>query len=250
MKVLNIKKRIIGATGLLLIAGSAASITAGSYLANPAVAVAAPAANYISYDKAKSIALSHARVNATQIQNYKIELDQERYGTLYEVEFDYNGYDYDYKINATTGTIVTVQKELEDPVRARYTGVAEGRDDRWAYYINGVIDRSFTGVAKSSKGHWVFVRNGYYDRTFTGVAKSTKGNWIFVRNGRFDSTFTGVAKSTKGNWIYVKQGRYYTGFTGVARSTKGNRLYIVKGRWQKTYTGRFQNYNIKNGYVL
>lgn len=130
-----------------------------------------------------------------------------------------------------------------------YTGVRL-QNGKWTYVRNGKADYSFTGVAKSTKGNWIFVRNGIYDTSFTGVAKSTKGNWIFVRNGRYDAKFTGVAKSTKGNWIYVKDGRYTTGFTGIAKSTKGNKLYVVKGRWANTFTGKYNNYNVKNGYVI
>lgn len=124
MKTVKIKKKIIGVAGLLLIAGSAASTTAGVYAATPTIAEAAPATNFISYDRAKSIAVSHAKADAKQLRKFEIDLDKERYGTFYEIEFEYKGYDYDYKINASTGAIVKAQKELEDPAQARYTGVA------------------------------------------------------------------------------------------------------------------------------
>ena len=66
--------------------------------------------NYISSDKAKEIALNHAKV--TSPQNLKVELDRE--DNEYSVEFDYNGYEYDYEINATTGKIISSEKEIDN----------------------------------------------------------------------------------------------------------------------------------------
>ena len=54
----------------------------------------------ITKDEAKQIALNHA--NVTNITNYKIELDDNKY----EIEFNYNNNEYEYEINATTGKII------------------------------------------------------------------------------------------------------------------------------------------------
>ena len=54
----------------------------------------------ITKDEAKQIALNHA--NVTDITNYKIELDDNKY----EIEFNYNNSEYEYEINATTGKII------------------------------------------------------------------------------------------------------------------------------------------------
>lgn len=65
---------------------------------------------YIGEDNAKEIALNHAKV--TNPQNLKVELDRE--DNEYSVEFRYNGYEYDYEINATTGKIISSEKEIDN----------------------------------------------------------------------------------------------------------------------------------------
>lgn len=65
---------------------------------------------FISRDKAKSIALNHAKVSNPQ--QLEIELDAD--DNEYSVEFEYNGQEYDYEINATTGKIVDYDIERID----------------------------------------------------------------------------------------------------------------------------------------
>lgn len=64
--------------------------------------------------QAKKIALSHAGVNANNIQGYQCELDSEDGVTVYEIEFDCAGYEYSYEINAIDGAIVKSEKEADD----------------------------------------------------------------------------------------------------------------------------------------
>ncbi len=66
--------------------------------------------NFISSDKAKEIALNHAGIKNPQ--NLKVELDRD--DQEYSVEFLYNGYEYEYEINATTGKIIKSEKERDD----------------------------------------------------------------------------------------------------------------------------------------
>lgn len=110
MKLLKIKKVITFAAA----AAGAVVITTGATGATTPV-IAAPVTatdSYISRTEAKTKALNHAKVNASKITNYEIELDREKNGVFYEVEFDANGYEYDYKINAKTGTIVKSEKKV------------------------------------------------------------------------------------------------------------------------------------------
>ena len=65
--------------------------------------------NFIGEDKARDIALSHAKVSNPQ--NLKIELDRE--DQEYSVEFYYDGYEYDYEINAVSGAILSSDKEKD-----------------------------------------------------------------------------------------------------------------------------------------
>lgn len=65
--------------------------------------------NYISRDKAKSIALNDAGLNESKVRQLEVELDKE--DNKYEVDFEYNGKEYSYEINAITGKII--DKEVE-----------------------------------------------------------------------------------------------------------------------------------------
>ena len=106
MKKTNLKK----ITTFAATAAGAAIIAAGS-LGAAAPVMAAPAA-YISQTAAKTAALNHAKVTASKISNFEIELDKERTGVYYEIEFDANGYEYDYKINAKNATVVKSEKKV------------------------------------------------------------------------------------------------------------------------------------------
>ncbi len=65
--------------------------------------------NFISSSKAKEIALNHAKVSNPQ--QLEVELDKE--DREYSVEFHYNGYEYDYEIDAVTGKILKSEKERD-----------------------------------------------------------------------------------------------------------------------------------------
>lgn len=68
----------------------------------------------ISHEQSKTIALQHAELTDATIQRIEAELDIECGVLVYEVEFDYNGYEYSYNIHAQTGEILWFEKELDD----------------------------------------------------------------------------------------------------------------------------------------
>ncbi len=55
---------------------------------------------------AKSAALSHAGLTESQVKLLKVEYDISGGIAVYEVEFIYNNYEYEYKINAATGAVL------------------------------------------------------------------------------------------------------------------------------------------------
>lgn len=61
----------------------------------------------ITKDEAKQITLKHA--NVTNITNYEIELDDNKY----EIEFKANNKEYSYEINATTGKIIEYEIDTD-----------------------------------------------------------------------------------------------------------------------------------------
>ncbi|MBQ3888891.1 MAG: PepSY domain-containing protein [Clostridia bacterium] len=68
----------------------------------------------IGSSKAKSIALSHAGVSASEARDLSCEQDKEDGKTVYEVDFKAGGYEYDYVIDAYTGKILSREKEKDD----------------------------------------------------------------------------------------------------------------------------------------
>ena len=62
--------------------------------------------NYISADKAQSIALQHAGVSASDATFRKAHLDRDDGIYVYELEFVSGDWEYDYEIHATTGAIL------------------------------------------------------------------------------------------------------------------------------------------------
>ena len=68
--------------------------------------------DFISTDKAKAAALSHAGLNEAQVSRLLTELDHEDGRYVCEVEFKYGGYEYHYEIDAESGTVLEFEKEL------------------------------------------------------------------------------------------------------------------------------------------
>ena len=68
----------------------------------------------IGYAKAKSIALNHAGVSENKVYDMDIELDDEDGRLVYEVEFKSGNREYDYEIDAASGTILKHETELDD----------------------------------------------------------------------------------------------------------------------------------------
>ena len=87
---------------------------------NPSAAVAAPDnsnqpnGNQTPGEITLEIALKHAGVEASNLFNFKGELDRDDGMLIYELEFESGGYEYDYEINAVTGAILKSEKEWDD----------------------------------------------------------------------------------------------------------------------------------------
>ncbi len=67
----------------------------------------------IGNSKASSIALSHAKLKKSQVRDFECKLDRENGIQVYEVEFEYGRYDYEYDINAKTGKIIRWEKDAD-----------------------------------------------------------------------------------------------------------------------------------------
>ena len=76
--------------------------------------MAQESAGYVGDEKAKSIALANAGLTAASVTGLISELDSDDGAAVYEVEFIYGGYEYEYKIDAKSGAIIESDKEIAD----------------------------------------------------------------------------------------------------------------------------------------
>ncbi len=68
---------------------------------------------YIGRDNALMIALNHASLTSDDITYYEVEFDYDHV-IVYEVSFYYNGIEYEYEIEATTGDILEYEIDGKD----------------------------------------------------------------------------------------------------------------------------------------
>ena len=71
-------------------------------------------ANLISEAKAKTIALDHADISSSKATFIQVKLDWDDGRQVYEVEFYSGNKEYDYEIDAATGTILSYDYDVEN----------------------------------------------------------------------------------------------------------------------------------------
>ncbi len=71
-------------------------------------------ATYITADAAKLAALAEAGITEENVTKLKVKMDCEHRVMVYEVEFTYDGIEYEYEIHATTGEILDSEIEKDD----------------------------------------------------------------------------------------------------------------------------------------
>lgn len=69
--------------------------------------------NLISRDRAIELALKHAGLNKADVRDLEAELDVERGGKYWEIDFESGNLEYSYDINAETEEIRKVEKEKD-----------------------------------------------------------------------------------------------------------------------------------------
>jgi uncharacterized membrane protein YkoI len=70
--------------------------------------------NYISKSDAENKALFHAKLSKNQVRRLECELDHDDGRPHYEVEFYFDKYDYDCKVDAFSGEVYDFKKEIDD----------------------------------------------------------------------------------------------------------------------------------------
>ena len=74
---------------------------------------AQPNDGFIGRETAIKAALAHAKLNESDVRRLKCELDREDGVMVYEVDFKKDGFEYDYDIDAKTGTVIKAKKERD-----------------------------------------------------------------------------------------------------------------------------------------
>ena len=74
----------------------------------------ADSAKSLSRDEAINKALQKAGVKRADVRDLEAELDRERGGIYWEVDFESGKLEYSYDINAETGEVVKVEREIDD----------------------------------------------------------------------------------------------------------------------------------------
>lgn len=69
---------------------------------------------YITSDEAKERALKDANLSIDNVKFIKAELDYDKGKRIYEIDFIYNGLEYEYEIDATQGDVISKKQERMD----------------------------------------------------------------------------------------------------------------------------------------
>ena len=67
----------------------------------------------VSRDRAIELALNDAGFTREEVRDLEAELDRERGGTYWEVDFEAGGYEYSYDIDSVTGEVVKADREFD-----------------------------------------------------------------------------------------------------------------------------------------
>ena len=93
-------------------------------------ATAQPAASsYIGVDQAKSIALKHAGLSAAEVSFTKAKLEKDDGLRKYEIEFIKDSTEYEYEIDAATGSVLEYDVERSEPAPSNDNRQPDRDDD-------------------------------------------------------------------------------------------------------------------------
>lgn len=68
----------------------------------------------ITQEQALEIALKHFSLKKENVREIEVELDRERKGIVWDVDFESGNIDYSVEINSETGEIVKAEKEIDN----------------------------------------------------------------------------------------------------------------------------------------
>lgn len=68
----------------------------------------------VGKDKAVQTALKHAGLTSSQVTQLEAKLDRDGGKLVYEIEFRSGNYEYEYEIDASNGSIIKSEKDLDN----------------------------------------------------------------------------------------------------------------------------------------
>ena len=92
---------------------AASALSLGALLLAGSAVLAAPSGNYIGSEKAQQIALENAGLSSDSVTFIRTKLDYDDGRAEYEVEFFQGNVEYDYDIDAVSGTILSWDHDAE-----------------------------------------------------------------------------------------------------------------------------------------
>jgi len=96
---------------------------AGCAVSKPVAGSENTVAHLLTKEEVKTLAFSHAKVEADKVTDLDVELDEEDGIIFYDLEFDHQDTEYDYRVDALSGKILynksepkeTVSQQVETP---------------------------------------------------------------------------------------------------------------------------------------
>jgi hypothetical protein len=84
---------------------------------------------YIGNDKAAEAAFRHAGVKSSDVSELEVDFDYEQGKMVYEVEFNADGFEYEYDIDALSGDVVKSHREAIDDDKDDLDDIDDDKDD-------------------------------------------------------------------------------------------------------------------------
>ena len=93
--------------------GTSSGTSSGGASAGTSSGSTSGGTSFLGAEAAKSAALSHAGVSASQVREMECQLDEDDGITVYEIEFKAGQMEYEYEINARTGAVLKAEQDQD-----------------------------------------------------------------------------------------------------------------------------------------
>lgn len=126
----------------------------------------------------------------------------------------------------------------EEPT-TKLNGVVKGKDGKWGYYVDDVLQTNYTGI-KNNKYGWWRIEKGLVNFNAQGIYKNEYG-WWKTTNGKVTFKETGVFKNEYGWWrvedskVNFKANGIYKNDYGWWKTTKGKVTFKETGVFKNEY---------------